>query len=313
MSRTSTLIRRLVARPVETAGDRSARPRDERPAAGTNGGPPGTSRWRIPAGWGVAAVILAGAVVNALSAAHDAERRGAAYDLGLPLFYELTSGIVIIALLPLVRHAVGLLTRPRPWWQLGLITAGTAVTFSGLHILGMVALRVAGAALAGGHYDFAWARDLPYEFRKDLLTLAAIGAGFWLLGRLRPPPVPVPVPAPDPEPAAEPPDILWLKDGATSIRVEPRAILTVTSAGNYVEFDLGDRRHLVRGTLTAEEARLIPFGIVRIHRTRLANLARVVQIEPNTSGDFTLQFDTGTTVTGSRRYREAVGSALGRA
>lgn len=306
MSRTSTLIRRLVGRPVETAGDGFGPAGDERPAAGTSGQGPGTNGWRIPAGFGIAAVILAVVVVNALSAAHDSMRRGGAYDLGPPLFFELTSGAAMIALLPLVRRAVALLSPDRPWWQLAGIAAGLTVVFSGLHILGMVVLRMAGAALTSGSYRFDWARDLPYEFRKDTLALLAIGAGFWLAARLR---RPAGAPA---ETVTETPDILWLKDGATSIRVEPRAILTVTSAGNYVEFDLGDRRHLVRGTLAAEETRLAPLGIVRVHRTRLVNLARVVQLSPNASGDFTLQLDTDATVTGSRRYREAVGSAIGR-
>lgn len=305
MSVTSTLIRRLVGRRVEMAGDKPAAAGDERQSTGTNRGPAGTNGWRIPAGFGIATVILAVVLVNALSAAHDAERRGAGYDLGPPLFFELTSGLVMIALLPLVRRAVPLLTAGRPWWQV-LVLAGALVTaFSGLHVAGMVALRMAGAALVGGNYQFDWTRDLPYEFRKDLLALLAIGAGFWLIARLRRPP-------PDPaEAVPEPPGTLWLRDGASSIRVEPRTILTVTSAGNYVDFDLGDRRHLVRGTLTAEEARLAPFGIVRIHRTRLVNLARVVQLSPNASGDFTLQLDTGATVTGSRRYRDTVASRLG--
>ncbi len=310
MSVTSTLIRRLVGRPVEGAGDKPAAPGDERPAPGTSGGPAGTNGWRIPTGFGMVAVVVAVVLVNALSAAHDIERRGGVYDLGTPLFFELTSGLVIIALLPLVARTVALLVPERPWWQLAAIAGGLVAAFSGLHVLGMVALRTAGAALVGGSYHFNWARDLPYEFRKDLLTVLAIAAGFWLIARLRRPAGPAGPPAPV-EPAAEMPDALWLKDGATSIRIEPRTILTVTSAGNYVEFELGDRRHLVRGTLTAEEARLKMFGIVRIHRTRLVNLARVVRLTPNASGDFTLHLDTGAEVTGSRRYREAAASGLG--
>lgn len=301
MSRTSTLIRRLAGRPVEMAGDDSGRARDERGAGGTNGATSGTGGRRISAGLAIAGVILAVVVVNALSAAHDTARRGGGYDLGPPLFFELTSGAVMIALLPLVRRAVHFLARQATRWQAAALAFGIAIAFSGLHILGMVGLRVAGAALVGSSYDFDWGNDLPYEFRKDLLALLAIGAGFWLIGRR--------TRQPD-APADEAPEILWLKDGAASIRVEPRAVLTVTSAGNYVEYDVGDRRHLVRGTLTGEETRLAPYGIVRIHRTRLVNLARVVQVQPTPAGDFTLCLDTGATVAGSRRYREAVASAL---
>jgi len=317
MSRTSTLIRRLVGRPVETAGDGPLSDRDGSGPAGTGGGISGMNGSRFPAIPMIAAITVAVVLVNAFSSAHDGARLGGPYDLGPPLFFEATSGLVMIALLPLVRRAVAWLAGPRQWWQRIVGAVGLAIAFSGLHILGMVALRITGAALAGGGYQFDWAHDVPYEFRKDLVSLMLIAGCFWLADRrTRPVPVPAATPAPPPGPseaaASVPPDTLWLKDGATTIRIEPRAVLTVTSAGNYVEFDVGDRRHLVRGTLISEETRLAPFGIVRVHRTRLVNLGRVVQLSPTPQGDFTLQLDSGATVTGSRRYREAVASALGR-
>jgi DNA-binding LytR/AlgR family response regulator len=81
----------------------------------------------------------------------------------------------------------------------------------------------------------------------------------------------------------------------------------VGSAGNYVEFQLTDRRnHLIRTTLQAQEARLAPFGIARVHRSRLVNLKRVVALEWRASGDFELRLDSGETVTGSRRFKAAV-------
>jgi DNA-binding LytR/AlgR family response regulator len=82
-------------------------------------------------------------------------------------------------------------------------------------------------------------------------------------------------------------------------------------AGNYVEGSLAVKRHLVRGTLAAEEARLLPFGLVRVHRTRLVNLNHAVAVEPRPSGDFALRMDTGETLVGSRRYKEAVARLRG--
>src|SRR4051794_17863499 len=91
---------------VEPARDRSGAGWDETKRPGTNGGDPVTSG----AGWPVyavaAAVVLAVTLVNALSTAHDIQRRGGVYDLGLPLLFEVSSGIVIIALLPLVDASV---------------------------------------------------------------------------------------------------------------------------------------------------------------------------------------------------------------
>jgi DNA-binding LytR/AlgR family response regulator len=103
--------------------------------------------------------------------------------------------------------------------------------------------------------------------------------------------------------------MVWLRDGSTRIRIEPREILWISSAGNYVEYSLADGvNHLVRGTLAAEEARLTPFNIVRVHRTRLVNLTRVRGLKTGANGDFELTLDTGQTISGSRRYRTAVAS-----
>ena len=101
--------------------------------------------------------------------------------------------------------------------------------------------------------------------------------------------------------------MVWLRDGAKSIRIAPRDIVWIASAGNYVEYTLADgASHLIRGTLAAAESELSRFNLARIHRTRLANLDRVTGMESKPSGDFELTFDTGQTVSGSRRYRDAV-------
>ena len=104
------------------------------------------------------------------------------------------------------------------------------------------------------------------------------------------------------------PGHLWLRDGSTSHRIAPRDVVSLSSAGNYVEYRLaGGASHLVRATLAKEEPRLKPFGIVRVHRTRMVNLHRVVGVTPRPSGDFELRLDNGDTVVGSRRYRSAIG------
>jgi DNA-binding LytR/AlgR family response regulator len=133
-----------------------------------------------------------------------------------------------------------------------------------------------------------------------------IGAVLWLMQRRTSTPSPG-------EPAADPTisaadtlkQGLWLRDGPTSFHIDPRDIVSVTSAGNYVEFNLPKGPRLIRGTLAAEEVRLKPFGLVRVHRTRLANLNRVVAAELRPAGDFLLRMDNGETVAGSRRYRNA--------
>jgi DNA-binding LytR/AlgR family response regulator len=89
----------------------------------------------------------------------------------------------------------------------------------------------------------------------------------------------------------------------------PADILFVEAAGNYIEFHTATRTHLVRGTLSAWEARLAERGFARVHRSRLVNRARIRALKPTPSGDVEITLDDGRTVLGSRRYRAALAEA----
>ena len=267
--------------------------------------------WRLYAV--VMAVVLGIGVIDALSIAHDNARNGGAYELGRPLFWELTSVAVIAALVPFVATGVERLRRAwhdQRWWMVAGLVAVSVVGFSAVHIVGMVVLRMAGLALAGSSYHFAWTpSELAYEFRKDLATCVLLALAFWLalsrrdLARVREAVESTSAGAPNGMPGH-----LWLRDGSSSHRIAPRDVVSLSSAGNYVEYRLaGGASHLVRATLAKEEPRLKPFGIVRVHRTRMVNLHRVVGVAPRPSGDFELRLDNGDTIMGSRRYRAAIG------
>jgi DNA-binding LytR/AlgR family response regulator len=170
--------------------------------------------------------------------------------------------------------------------------------------------------LAGSSYDFHFSlATVLYEFRKDAVTGFLIGATLWLIESRRElrkavlAAISIPV-APPEQPS---PDLIWLRDGTSRIRVAPRDILWVASAGNYIEYSLTNgTQHLIRGTLAATESELARFAIVRVHRTKLANLDRVSGVDFKPSGDFELTFDNGQTLVGSRRYRPSVTSLGGR-
>ena len=182
------------------------------------------------------------------------------------------------------------------------------ISFSAAHVVGMVTLRYAGAALYGTSYHFDWSpAELAYEFRKDVVTCALLGLTFWLALSRREMTQARAAAATAPARPDTASNHLWLRDGPTSIRVAPRDVVWVSSAGNYVEYRLiGGAAHLIRATLAGEEPRLAPFGIMRVHRTRLVNLHRVIGVAPRASGDFELRLDNGETVPCSRRYRTAI-------
>ena len=316
MNSMSDVKHALESSSVDSFGDQNRASQDEASPAATSSGLGAISGvdWLF---YGVVAAISLGiGIVNALSAAQDAAWRGAAYDLRTPLFWEMSSIVTIIAVAPVLFVAVRRMRQVSRWpLRLGLAVAAI-IAFSGLHIAGMVGLRKAVMFLAGGAYDFHFSlATLIYEFRKDVMTCLLIGSTLWLTdSRREAQQARLGVTTPQAEPVSTAPDMVWLRDGPSRIRVEPRDILTIASAGNYVEYCMADSRtHLVRGTLAAEEARLTKFNIVRVHRTRLVNLSRVTGLKAGPNGDFELTLDTGEAVAGSRRYRDAVASieALG--
>jgi hypothetical protein len=291
--------------------DQNQPARDETRPAGTSGwlaGIIGEDR-RIYASIAAVAVVIG--IVGALSAADDIARRGGIYDVGKPLFWDMTSIFVIILLTPALLAVVRRIRREPALAVRIALALATIVVFSAVHITGMVGLRKLFMWLAGGDYDFRFSlATVLYEFRKDVVTCIVIGGTMWLIEGRREAQRALQVMAPPP--AAQPPSTpqtIWLRDGARSIRIEPRDILWISSAGNYIEYSLADgANHLIRGTLASAESELSRFNLARIHRTRLANLDRVSRVQSKPSGDFDLTFDSGHTVAGSRRYRSAIAS-----
>lgn len=300
---------------VETVWDQNRTRGDEAFSSGTSGWRSGISGdWATFAA--IAAIGLIIGIVNALSGAQDAAWRGDSADIGLRLFWEMTSIVVILALVPILmlsvhrmRGTTGLAAR------IG-IAAVALLAFSALHIAGMVGLRKLMLWLAGSGYDFHLSlASVLYEFRKDAVTALLIGATLWLMESRRELRSAARATQSMPAAALEEPsaDLIWLRDGTSRIRVAPRDILWVASAGNYIEYCLSNgAQHLIRGTLAATESELGRFAIVRVHRTRLANLDRVSAVDFKPSGDFELTFDNGKTLGGSRRYRPSVASLGGR-
>ena len=296
---------------VEPVWDQKPAAWDGASPAGTSGGLGGISGvdWLLYAA--VAAVSLGIGIVNAFSKAQDVAWHGGVYDVRTPLFWEMSSIVTIILVAPVLFFAVRRMRHVSGWLLRVALAVAAIIVFSSLHIAGMVGLRKLAMFLVGGSYDFHLSvATLIYEFRKDVITCLLIGGALWLIDSRREAQQARSVAATAPaELASAAPHMVWLRDGSTRIRIEPRDILWISSAGNYVEYRLADGiTHLVRGTLAAEEARLTKLNIVRVHRTRLVNLTRVSGLKTGPNGDFELTLDTGQAVSGSRRYRGAITS-----
>jgi hypothetical protein len=299
---------------VEPVWDQNQPTRDDMRAGGTSGVLSGISGADGLIYGAVAAVALGIGIVNALSAAQDAAWRGGVYDARTPLFWELTSIVTIILVAPVLFVAVRRMRHARGWLLRTGLAVAAIIAFSSLHIAGMVGIRKIVMLLAGGSYDFRFSvATVIYEFRKDVITCLLIGGTLWLIDNRREAQQSRSAgTSARADPPSTAPQMIWLRDGSTHIRIEPRDILWISSAGNYVEYSLADgNNHLVRGTLAAEEARLTQFCIVRVHRTRLVNLTRVSGLRTGANGDFELTLDAGQAISGSRRYRSAIASIEG--
>lgn len=168
------------------------------------------------------------------------------------------------------------------------------LALSAVHVAGFVMLRsLVYDWMSAGPYEFG--DRFIYELRKDFLSYSTFVATFWVLGYLR---------RRRDEPVR--PVSFDIRDGARIIRAALPDIVAVSSAGNYVEFWLADgRRPLMRATLAAIEVELERFGFVRVHRSWLVNAARVTALEPDGSGDWTVELG-GVAAPLSRRYPQAL-------
>jgi two-component system LytT family response regulator len=96
------------------------------------------------------------------------------------------------------------------------------------------------------------------------------------------------------------------------VMLDVDAIDWIQAADNYVTVHASGREYLLRETLAALERQLDPACFVRIHRSTIAALDRIVELQPSSHGDFDVRLRDGTQLTLSRSWREHVERALGR-
>jgi hypothetical protein len=182
-----TLIQSAFLSSAKPEWDRWFGPRDERAVAKASGGTPWPSgvdgRLSVRAVYAVAvALVAANCLVGTFSGARDVSWRiSAPHNLWEPALWYCTSGIVVVALLPLARRGAMLLrgVAVRPF-AVTVAVISLAFVFSGLHIIGMGVLRELAYAAGGWTYKYPWAEEIPYELRKDLFSYVGIAVLFWL-------------------------------------------------------------------------------------------------------------------------------------
>ena len=255
--------------------------------------------WRVPAFWAAALVLSMAARVPVEIA--DAGRRGIDMDVGHAVALEGASHLVVAALLPAIYWL------HRRWPVVGgpcniAIHVLAVVPYSVLHTLGMAALRLLWFnAIVGEAYSFpVTAERLGYEFAKDVISYTMLSAGVLMLSHLL---ARKPAPAPASSPGATLPERFAVRRRGKEIMVEVADIDWVEASGNYAVLHVGGELLEIRSSLTRLESELDPKRFVRVHKSHLVNIARVVEVTPWVSGDWRIRLQDGAEVNLSRRYR----------
>ena len=112
-------------------------------------------------------------------------------------------------------------------------------------------------------------------------------------------------------PAAPRRDLLAVKSGGTTHFVRVADIDWIEGAGVYVNLHVGGRQVLHRASLAELEAALDPLRFVRVHRSVILQIDRIVRLEPATHGEFDAILADGSRTRVSRTYRAGLERRLG--
>ena len=104
---------------------------------------------------------------------------------------------------------------------------------------------------------------------------------------------------------------LLIKESGRTVVLPVGEIDWIESAANYVRLHVGNHSFHYRQTLSMLANELDPGTFARIHRSTIANLDRIREIQPWFSGDGIVVLQSGAKLRMSRSYRREVEGRLG--
>jgi two-component system, LytTR family, response regulator len=78
----------------------------------------------------------------------------------------------------------------------------------------------------------------------------------------------------------------------------------ISAAGDYTELHARSATHLLRETMNSLEQRLDPNRFVRVHRSRIINLARILELRPIDNREYLVKLSDGSQHRSSRTYAD---------
>jgi two-component system LytT family response regulator len=103
---------------------------------------------------------------------------------------------------------------------------------------------------------------------------------------------------------------LVVRSGAQVMFIEADQIDWIEAVGDYAGIHVGPKLHLLRETLNSLESRLDKTRFIRIHRSSIVQLNRIVRIDPMTNRDSCLTLRDGSSLRVSRTYSRLLYDAL---
>ena len=90
------------------------------------------------------------------------------------------------------------------------------------------------------------------------------------------------------DPSGEPRRIsrLMVKANDRVVFVKNEQVDWIESAGNYVIVYVGEERHIIRETMASLERGLPPADFVRLNRSLIVNVGRIVELKPHGQGNY---------------------------
>jgi len=112
--------------------------------------------------------------------------------------------------------------------------------------------------------------------------------------------------------ASEPaPSCLLVKREDRILVLRPRDIDWIEAVGDYVKLHVGNEAHLTRSTLSDMQKRLAAEGFVRVHRSRLVNLAHVRELRPSSRSESLIILKNGARLEASYGFLKEIQDQLG--
>src|SRR5690242_7298258 len=100
------------------------------------------------------------------------------------------------------------------------------------------------------------------------------------------------------------PPRIAVKEKGRILLIDLLQIVSIHAEGNYVLLQKGSTSYPLRESVSGLMEKLLPYGIIRIHRSYLVNSAMVEEIHPHATGEYRVRLRGGNEYPVARSYRK---------